>query len=86
MDKDQIAEMIRKRLNLEDQEWSIIQENPKFQQLFQNAIEAAKYRLWLLRLLNLKAVIQGMLLARSLSSTTQVTCSPKKILIECAPF
>jgi hypothetical protein len=45
MDKDQIAEIIRKRLNLEDQEWSVIQKNLKFQQLFQNAIEASKYRL-----------------------------------------
>jgi hypothetical protein len=45
MDTDQIAEIIRKRLNLEDQEWSIIQKNPKYEQLFQNAIEASKYRL-----------------------------------------
>jgi hypothetical protein len=45
MDKDQIAEIIRKRLNLEDQEWSIIEKNPQFQQLFRNAIEASKYRL-----------------------------------------
>ena len=45
MDKHQIAEIIRKRLGLGDQDWSIIQKNPKFQQLFQNAIEAAKYRL-----------------------------------------
>jgi len=45
MDKDQIAKIIRKRLNLEDQDWSIIEKNPRFQQLFQNAIEAAKYRL-----------------------------------------
>jgi len=45
MDKDQIAKIIRKRLNLGDQGWSIIEKNPKFQQLFQNAIEAAKYRL-----------------------------------------
>ena len=45
MDKDRIAEIIRKRLNLEDQEWSIIETNPKFQKLFQNAVEAAKYRL-----------------------------------------
>jgi hypothetical protein len=45
MDKDQIAEIIRKRLNLEDQEWSIIARNPKFQQVFRNAIEASKYRL-----------------------------------------
>ena len=45
MDKDQIAEIIRRRLNLEDQDWSIIQKNPRFQQLFQNVIEASKYRL-----------------------------------------
>ena len=45
MDNHQIAEIIRKRLNLEDQEWSIIEKSPKFQQLFQNAIKASKYRL-----------------------------------------
>jgi len=45
MDKHLIAETIRKRLKLEDQEWSIIEKNPKFQQLFQNAIEASRYRL-----------------------------------------
>jgi hypothetical protein len=45
MEKHKIAEIIRKRLSLEDQEWSIIEKNPKFQQLFQNAIEASKYRL-----------------------------------------
>ena len=45
MDKDQIAKVIRRRLKLEDQEWSLVENNPKFQQLFQNAIEASKYRL-----------------------------------------
>ena len=45
MNTDQIIEIIRKRLHLEDQEWSIIEKNPKFQRLFQNAIEASKYRL-----------------------------------------
>ena len=45
MDKDQIAEIIRRRLNLEDHDWSLIEKNPKFQNLFQNAIEASKYRL-----------------------------------------
>jgi hypothetical protein len=34
MDKDQTAKIIRKRLNLGDQEWSIIEKNPQFQQLF----------------------------------------------------
>ena len=42
---NQIAEIIRKRLNLEDHEWSMIEKNPKFQKLFQNAINASKYRL-----------------------------------------
>ena len=36
MDTNQIAEIIRKRLNLEDHDWSIIEKNPKFQKLFQN--------------------------------------------------
>ncbi len=45
MDKRQMAEIIRKRLKLEDAEWSIIEKNPKFEQLFQNALEASKYRL-----------------------------------------
>lgn len=45
MDKHQIAEIIRKRLKLEESEWSGIEKNPKFQQLFHNAIEASKYRL-----------------------------------------
>jgi len=45
MDKNHIAEIIRKRLNLEDQDWSLIEKNPKFQNLFQNAIEASRYRL-----------------------------------------
>jgi hypothetical protein len=45
MDKSRLAEIIRKRLNLEDQEWSMIEKNPKFQTLFQNAVEASKYRL-----------------------------------------
>jgi len=85
MDKDQIAEMIRKRLNLEDQEWSIIAKNRSFSDCFEMLLRHPNTD-WLLRLLNLEAVIQGMLLARNLFSTTQVTCSPKKILIECAPF
>jgi hypothetical protein len=45
MDKQQIAEVIRKRLNLEDKDWSLIEKNPKFQQLFQNAVKASGYRL-----------------------------------------
>ena len=45
MDKSQLSEIIRRRLDLEDHDWSIIEKNPKFQKLFQNAIEAFKYRL-----------------------------------------
>ena len=45
MEKDQLAEMIRRRLKLDDREWKIIEQNPKFQRLFKNAVEASKYRL-----------------------------------------
>jgi len=45
MEKAPLAEIIRKRLNLKDQEWSVIEKNPKFQNLFHNAIQASKYRL-----------------------------------------
>ncbi len=45
MDKDQIAEIIRRRLRLDDQEWKMVEQNPKFQRLFKNAVEASKYRL-----------------------------------------
>jgi len=45
MEKDQLVEMIRRRLKLEDREWKRIEQNPKFQHLFKNAVEASKYRL-----------------------------------------
>lgn len=45
MDKDQIKKLIRRRLKLEDQEWSRIGNNPKFQRLFQNTIKASSYQL-----------------------------------------
>ena len=45
MDKDQLAEVIRRRLTLDDQEWKMVEGNPKFQRLFKNAVEASKYRL-----------------------------------------
>lgn len=34
MDKSQIVEIIRRRLKLEDNDWSEIESNPKFQNLF----------------------------------------------------
>ena len=45
MEKEQIAKLIKRMLKLEDQEWSTIEKNPKFQRLFHNAIKAAQYRL-----------------------------------------
>jgi hypothetical protein len=45
MDRNTIAGIIRKRLNLSDRDWSQIENNPKFQNLFQHAIQASQYRL-----------------------------------------
>ncbi len=45
MDKRRIAEIIRQRLNLDDTDWSLIEQNPRYQKLFQNALAASKYRL-----------------------------------------
>jgi hypothetical protein len=45
MDKNQMIEVIRKRLALPEDDFQDIQNNPKFQRLFENAREAANYRL-----------------------------------------
>ncbi len=45
MDKTQISELIKKRLKLGENDWSVIERNPRFQELFQNAISASRYRL-----------------------------------------
>jgi hypothetical protein len=45
MNTQQIAEIIRRRLNLKAEDWSVIEKNPKFQKLFQNAVQASRYRL-----------------------------------------
>jgi hypothetical protein len=45
MDKGRIAEIIRRRLKLNDQEWAMIEKNEKFQRLFKNAVHTSKYRL-----------------------------------------
>ena len=45
MDENQMAEITRKRLKLNSQEWAMIEQNSKFKCLFKNAIEASKYRL-----------------------------------------
>jgi hypothetical protein len=45
MDAKQLARIIQQRLGLEDQEFSLVRENPKFQRLFENAAKGARYRL-----------------------------------------
>jgi hypothetical protein len=45
MDKEQMAKTIQRRLGLEEQEFSVVGENPKFQRLFENAVKGARYRL-----------------------------------------
>ncbi len=45
LNKEQIAKIIRRRINLEDKDWAAIENNPKFQNLFQNALKASKYKL-----------------------------------------
>jgi hypothetical protein len=37
MDASQVSKIVRKRLKLEDDDWSMIEKNPKSQKLFQNA-------------------------------------------------
>jgi len=45
METEQLVNMIQKRLGLNDQEFQIIKDTPKFQRLFDNALTAARYRL-----------------------------------------
>jgi hypothetical protein len=45
MDQDQIIRTIQKRLGLNDQEFKVITDNPKYQRLFRNALAGARYRL-----------------------------------------
>jgi hypothetical protein len=45
MDTDQITAIIRKRLKLDEDECSHIENNPQYQRLFQNAREASRYQL-----------------------------------------
>jgi len=40
-----MEQIIRKRLSLADQDWDVIEKNPKFKKLFGNAITASQYRL-----------------------------------------
>jgi hypothetical protein len=43
MDKKQITTIIRKRLDLKDEQWALIAQNPKYQKLFENAVRASRY-------------------------------------------
>lgn len=45
MDVKQMARIIQQRLGLEDQEFALIQENPKFQRLFENVSKGVRYQL-----------------------------------------
>jgi hypothetical protein len=45
MEEVRIIEIIRKRLKLNSDEWSLLEQNPKFQRLFKNSVQASKYRL-----------------------------------------
>lgn len=45
MDENQLADIIRRRLGLEETDFAIIRKNPKFQRLFRNAAAASRYRL-----------------------------------------
>jgi hypothetical protein len=45
MEKEQLAKIIQSRLGLDDAEFQIVKETPKFQRLFENAVKGARYRL-----------------------------------------
>ncbi|MBN2034931.1 MAG: hypothetical protein JW836_16825 [Deltaproteobacteria bacterium] len=45
MDQKQLRKIIQKRLALDEEEFRVIDENPKYRRLFQNALKASRYRL-----------------------------------------
>lgn len=45
MERDQLVKVIQKRLGLDDREFQVIRENPKYRRLFDNALKGARYRL-----------------------------------------
>ncbi|MBW1701538.1 MAG: hypothetical protein JRJ69_08610 [Deltaproteobacteria bacterium] len=45
MDKSQLIEIIKNRLGLQEQEFKVIRDNPRFQRMFENALTASRYRL-----------------------------------------
>ena len=45
MQKEELIQIIRKRLGLSDRDFQTIKDTPKFQRLFDNALAASRYRL-----------------------------------------
>lgn len=45
MDQNRLEQIIQKRLDLPENEFTIIRETPKYQRLFANAVKASRYRL-----------------------------------------
>ena len=45
INRSSLIDIIMKRLGLDGDEFGIIEDNPRFQRLFDNALEASKYRL-----------------------------------------
>lgn len=45
MENERIVRAIQKRLDLQDHDFQVIKDNPKFQKVFQNAMTASRYRL-----------------------------------------
>ena len=45
MEKEELIQIIQKRLGLSDREFQTIKETPKLQRLFDNALTASRYRL-----------------------------------------
>jgi hypothetical protein len=45
MEKEQLIQIIQKRLRLDNKEFQVIRDTPKFQRLFDNALAASRYQL-----------------------------------------
>jgi hypothetical protein len=45
MDRDQLVEIIGRRLKLSPEEWARVKTEPRFQRLFDSALAASRYRL-----------------------------------------
>lgn len=45
MEKKKLVKVIQRRLRLSDEEFQVIEDNPKFQRLFENALAASRYGL-----------------------------------------